>query len=297
MSKFSITFLAIALFLSLSAKCAEPDTIKHWKFKGETNIGFAQLALSNWSAGGENSVAINSLFNFFLDYQKNKFSWNNFAGFGYGVQKQQSFANWRKSDDKIELSTKAGIYAARRWDYTALLNFKTQFADGYKYINNDERVLLSQFLAPGYLQLAVGMEFKPAPYFSLLLSPIGARVTIVNNDSLSKAGAYGVEKGNRSLTQMGGSVNAAFKKDIMKNLNLMSKLVLFSNYLKNPENIIVNWENTVFMKVNKHISTTIGTTLIYDDNINLIDKNGKNIGPGTQFKEAFSVGFTYNFAK
>jgi hypothetical protein len=297
MSRFSIIFLAIALFLSLGAKCAEPDTVKHWKVKGETNIGFAQLALNNWASGGENSLATNSLFNFFADYQKNKFTWNNFAGFGYGVQKQESFTNWRKTDDKIELSTKAGIYAARHWDYTALLNFKTQFAKGYKYVDNDERIFLSQFMAPGYLQLALGMEYKPAEYFSVLLSPIGSRITFVNHDSLADAGAYGVEPGNKTLTQMGGSLNAMFKKDILKNVNLLSKLGLFSNYLKNPECIIVNWENTLFMKVNKHISTTIGTNLIYDDNINLIDKNGKNIGPGTQFKEAFSVGFTYNFAK
>jgi len=297
MKNLKITIILTAIFTTFYASAAEKDSISPWKFKAETNIGFAQLALTNWSAGGENSLAANSLFNFFLDYHKKKFTWNNFAGFGYGVQKQESFKNWRKTDDKIEISTKAGIYAARQWDYTALLNFRTQFADGYKYISNDERVLLSQFMAPGYLQLAVGMEYKPADYFSMLLSPIGARVTIVNNDSLAAAGAFGVEKGDKMLTQMGGSINAVFKKDIMKNVNLMSKLGLFSNYLKNPQNIIVNWENTLFLKVNKHISTTIGTTLIYDDNINIIDKNGNNIGPAIQFKEAFSVGFAYSFSK
>ncbi|HPT15262.1 MAG TPA: DUF3078 domain-containing protein [Bacteroidales bacterium] len=297
MKKTYLSITILALSLTLFTRAAEPDTVKHWKFKSETNIGFSQLALTNWSAGGENSLATNSLLSFFLDYHKNKFTWNNFAGFGYGVQKQESFTNWRKTDDKIDLSTKAGIYAARHWDYTALLNFKTQFADGYKYINNDERVMLSQFMAPGYLQLALGMEYKPADYFSMLLSPIGARMTFVNNDSLSAAGAFGVEKGEKTLTQMGGSVNALFKKDILKNVNLLSKLGLFSNYLKNPECIIVNWENVLLMKVNKYISTTIGTTLIYDDNIDIIDKKGINIGPATQFKEAFTVGFVYSFSK
>ena len=297
MTKLSFSVLSFTLLFVITTYAAEPDTVKHWKTKGENNIGFAQLALNNWAAGGENSLAVNSLFNYFADYHKNKFTWNNFAGFGYGVQKQESFSNWRKTDDRIEFMTKAGIYAARHWDYTALINFKTQFSKGYKYVSSDERIFLSQFLAPGYLQFAVGMEYKPAEFFSLLLSPIGSRVTIVNHDSLSDAGAYGVDPGNKTLTQLGGSINAMFKKDLVKNVNLFSKLGLFSNYLKNPECIIVNWENTLSLKVNKYISTTIGTNLIYDDNINLIDKNGNNIGPGTQFKETFTVGFSYNFAK
>ncbi|HNX44785.1 MAG TPA: DUF3078 domain-containing protein [Bacteroidales bacterium] len=296
MKKIALTLLA-GFMICLCARSAEPDTVRHWKLKAETNIGFSQLALSNWSAGGENSLATNALINLFADYNKNKFTWNNFAAFGYGVQKQESFSNWRKTDDKIELTTKAGIYAARQWNYTALLSFKTQFDKGYKYISNDERVLLSQFMAPGYIQLAIGMDYKPADYFTLLLSPIGSRVTLVDEDSLSKAGAFGVEPGKRSLIQMGGSVTAQFKKDILKNVNLLSKLGLFSNYLKNPENIIVNWENTIFLKVNKHISTTIGTTLIYDDNINSFDKEGNKHGPKTQFKESFSVGFSFSFIK
>lgn len=296
MKKIALTLLA-GFMICLYARSAEPDTVRHWKLKAETNIGFSQLALSNWSAGGENSLATNALINLFADYNKNKFTWNNFAAFGYGVQKQESFSNWRKTDDKIELTTKAGIYAARQWNYTALLSFKTQFDKGYKYINNDERVLLSQFMAPGYIQLAIGMDYKPADYFTLLLSPIGSRVTLVDEDSLSGAGAFGVDPGKRSLIQMGGSVTAQFKKDVLKNVNLLSKLGLFTNYLKNPENIIVNWENTIFLKVNKHISTTIGTTLIYDDNINSFDKEGNKHGPKMQFKESFSVGFSFSFTK
>jgi len=77
-------------------------------------------------------------------------------------------------------------------------------------------------------------------YFSVLISPIGSRVTIVSDEKLSDAGAFGVTPGETALVQVGASVNAIFKKDIFKNINLMSKLDLFSDYKKNPENIIVN---------------------------------------------------------
>jgi hypothetical protein len=58
----------------------------------------------------------------------------------------------------------------------------------------------------------------------------------------------------------------------------------------------VNWENTLFLKVNKYLSTTIGTMLIYDDNISATDNNGQSIGPRVQFKEVLSVGFAYKFS-
>jgi len=153
-------------------------------------------------------------------------------------------------------------------------------------------------MAPGYFQLAIGLSYKPADYFSVLLSPIGSRLTVVNDQRLSDEGAYGVEKGKASLFQAGASVNALFKKDIVKNVNLMSKLDLFSNYLKNPENIIVNWENLIILKVNKYISVNFAAMLIYDDNIAYIDPDdGIQRGARTQFMETFTVGFAYSLDK
>ena len=37
----------------------ENDTTEGWKVKGIVGLGFSQVALSNWSAGGENSFAGN----------------------------------------------------------------------------------------------------------------------------------------------------------------------------------------------------------------------------------------------
>ena len=81
----------------------------------------------------------------------------------------------------------------------------------------------------------------------------------------------------------------------MKNVNLLSKLDLFSDYRHNPQNIIVGWENNILMKVNKYISLNLATMLIYDDNIEYINDDGQNVGPKLQFRETFSIGFAYTF--
>lgn len=269
------------------------DSIRHWKTKLETNLGFSQTSLTNWAAGGENTLAANALLNIFADYSRKKFTWNNYLGAGYGLIKQQSLGDkWRKADDKVGFFSKAGIYAWKNWDYTTLLDFKTQFANGYK--DRNDSVYLSQFFSPAYLQTSVGLNYKPATYFSLFMSPIGARFTFVMDQRLSDEGAYGVNPGEHLLYQAGASLNAIFKKDLAKNVNLLSKVDMFSNYIKNPGNIIINWENLLQVKVMKYISLAVATTLIKDKNVPVLDSVG--VEHFTQFKETFTVGFAYSFS-
>ena len=73
-----------------------------------------------------------------------------------------------------------------------------------------------------------------------------------------------------------------------------TKLEAFSDYLKNPERIDIDWQTGIAMKVNKWLSTNITTHLIYDDDVMITDNKGKK-GPRTQFKEVLSVGVSFLF--
>ena len=78
----------------------------------------------------------------------------------------------------------------------------------------------------------------------------------------------------------------------------VTKVDLFSNHIKNPQNIVVNWETLIAFKVNKFISANINTQLIYDDKIKVpVVRDGipTSIGSLVQFKEILGVGFSYNF--
>lgn len=288
-----ITLLLSIFVCTFQFMAFSQDVDTSWKSKYETSLGFSQTSFTNWAAGGENALAANAMLNIYKDYAKGKVSWNNYLGLAYGISyMQQTDPNWRKINDKINLVSKGGIYAWKNWDYAGLFSFSSQFDKGFNYPNPD---YISKFLAPGYFQFSIGMNYKPVDYFSVFISPIGARLTVVNDTSLTNRpeGAYGIFGDNNTLWQIGGSVNAMFKKDIAKNVNLMSKLDLFSDYRHNPQNIIVGWENNIMMKVNKYISLNLTTMLIYDDNINSVDKAGNPHGPKTQFRETFSIGFAY----
>ena len=86
----------------------------------------------------------------------------------------------------------------------------------------------------------------------------------------------------------------------MKNVNLQTKLELFTNYTEEPTHVDVNWEVLIAMKVNKFISATISTQLLYDHDIDIaVDTDGDGVidaaGPRTQFKEVLGIGLSYKF--
>ncbi len=285
MKKFIVLILVFPLSLFSNEKA---DSLKSWNFGGIATFNFSQVSLTNWSAGGKSSSSGVAMFNVFGNYKKDKISWENSLDMGYGLLKEQD-NEAVKSNDKLDFSSKFGIKKTEKLYYSTLFNFKTQFAPGYKYPNTTDAI--SRFLAPAYLTLSVGFDYKPNKEFSVLLSPLTGKMTVVNDDVLSAAGAFGVDPGKTIRMEVGSFVKMELKTEIMKNVSLHSKLDLFSNYLNNPENIDINWDVLINMKINDYLSANLITNLIYDDDI----KAGVGEGPKVQFKEMFGVGLSLKF--
>lgn len=296
------------------AEPAKKDTT-YWTKGGVYGLTFTQVALQNWAAGGQNSLALNTLLSLHANYKRGNITWDNSLDMGYGLINQAKLPWWEKSDDKIDLNSKFGRLAFDSvWYYSALLNFKTQFSPGFDQVGIPlaNRTLISDFMAPAYIVLALGLDYKPDPRFSMFLAPVTGKITIVNNQTLADKGAFGVPfgkdptgapipgAGSKARYEFGAYIKTVLNLKLMENINLTSKLDLFTNYLENPGNIDVNWDVLITMKINKSISATLNTTLIYDDDINIArdpDDMGvpqKN-GPVTQFKEVFALGINYKF--
>lgn len=295
------TFIILAIGANVFAQAPDSTTIAKkdtaWKVGGITNVNFSQTSLTNWAAGGQSSIAVNGLVSLFAKYKKGRSSWDNTLDVGYGVIKQDGF-DFQKSDDKVELTSKYGYMASKSWFYSALLSFKTQMAPGYNY--PDDSTKISDLLAPAYIVLALGMDYKPNDNLSLLMAPLTGKVTIVNDDSLSAQGAFGVDTNEVIRYEFGASFKGTYKVTVMKNVDLQTKLELFANYLENLGNIDVNWETLIAMKINKFLTASITTNLIYDDDIDIqVDKNNDGVieavGPRTQFKEVLAVGLSIKF--
>ena len=302
----SISFLMLLAFFvkgqtteaEKTLKTQTADTTAGWSYGGTINTTLAQVSLTNWAAGGQNSISVNGLLSLFARYKKDNMLWENYLDLAYGTVKQGEKGDWMKSDDKFDFTSKYGQKASKAWYYAGLINLKTQMTAGYNYPNTDEYI--SKFLAPGYLLGAIGMDYKPSDIFTAFISPITGKVTIVNDTTLANKGAFGVEPGEKTRSEFGGYARFFITYEVMKNVTLQSKLDLFSNYLDKPQNIDVNWETLISMKINKYISATIMTHLIYDDDIDIVvreatESEPAKVGPRVQFKEVLGVGFSYKF--
>ncbi|MFI5150588.1 MAG: DUF3078 domain-containing protein [Bacteroidia bacterium] len=310
-----LLFLLFCFCLNIvTAQTIAPmDSVKkdtsYWKTGGVGGLSFAQSSFTNWAPGGQNSIAGNSTVSLTANYMRGEVSWDNTLDMAYGMTELGNDKP-RKTDDKIDLSSKYGHYAFKKhWYYSALFNFKSQFDKGYNYPNDSN--VVSRFMAPGFFVMALGMDYKLKDYFSVFIGPLTGKETVVNAQTLANHGAFGVTPavydatgyittyGKRHLEEFGGYFKMAFKKEIMKNVVLQTKVELFSNYLKNPQNIVVNWEALLAMKVNKYIAATLATQVAYDDKVNtkILNSDGtvQQNGPRVQVKEVLGIGLSYKF--
>ena len=276
-----------------------PAPAPAWKFSGVSGLNLAQTSLTNWAAGGENSVAWNLYLNASANYKKGDWSWDNALITDFGKTFTTS-NKWLKSVDKLNFSTKIGRNISKHWSISALGDFLTQFARGYDSDTNpnipgNKDKYISTLLAPGYLTLALGADYKPNEDFSLLLSPITGKMTFVLDNRLSAAGAFGVKPGKKTLAEVGALAVANYKRKLAENINLVTKLTLFTPYNENFGNIDVNWDMMIAFKINKFLTTTLTTNLVYDDDIKTVDAAGNQRGAKVQFREVLGLGLAYSF--
>lgn len=285
-----------------------------WDFKGSGSINFSRIHLSNWAAGGVNNISYLGLVNVFANYKKGKIAWDNSGLFSYGQIKEQN-KPLQKNEDRLDLTSKLGYGLQEKIFIASLVNFRSQFSPTF----TPEGKHVSGFMAPAFGLIALGMDFKPIKDWEIFFSPLTGKFTFVLDEKLANEGAFGVKpavmdstngnvltKGETFRHEVGAYLNVTFKKEILKNVSLSTRLELFNNYSDpnkpNRKNIDVNWETFINLKVNKYIVVSIFTHLLYDNDIAIpIDKDGDGVleskGIRTQFKDVLGIGLSYKFSQ
>ncbi len=285
------TKLFILALLAPMFAMAQEET--PWVHSGITGINFSQTSFTNWSEGGDNSVASNAYLNGSLNYKKDKISWTNDLSINYG-QNNTKMTGWRKNIDNLNFASKFGQQMTDKVYYAALLDFKTQMTDGYQYNNEGKKTLISKFLTPAYLNVSVGLDYKPNDNLAFYFSPVAGKLTITADTLFSTR--YGVDPGKMLRAQLGAIFKASCNYDKLMNgkMTLKSALDLFTAYDDSFGNIDVNWDMLVGLNLSKFVTLTFQSTLKYDDDIKYIDEDGIH-GARVQFKEILGLGLSYKF--
>ncbi|MCX6317639.1 MAG: DUF3078 domain-containing protein [Bacteroidetes bacterium] len=273
-------------------KKSDDTTRKNWRKGGLYNLNISQASLSNWAAGGDEfSLAVNSLLSLYAFYKKDRHSWDNTFDFNLGYVNTTSLGS-RKNDDRFDLLSKYGYALNPKLNLAGLVNLRSQFFKGYSFTEN-VKTLSSNFMAPGYLLLSTGLDFKPTKNLSIYVSPLTARWVIVRDTVLSNKGAYGVQPGKKTNLEVGGFATIGYQKEISKNITYKGRLDLFSNYKKNPQNVDLFMSNILSVKLSKILSATWGVDLIYDDDVRLFGPT--KTSPGLQVKSLVGIGVLVKF--
>lgn len=271
-------------------KYVEVEPPKYWTNGIMNQVGFSQVSLTNWASGGVGSIAMNAYVDAHANYKKGLMIWENRANLAYGFV--STFGEqFKKSDDRIQLESKWGYGIANKIYASAVFNFRTQFANGYKYgATKADNKRISTFMAPGYITVGVGADWKPFDFLSVNVAPLTGNFVIVGVEELRKS--YGNAEDQAVRTEIG----AQFKGDFKKNFNgwgVGTALTLFWDYLYKSATPQVYWDFNFDFKINKFLSAGLRTNLIYDQKIMKKDDSGVDVPRGVQFKEALSLSFVY----
>ncbi|HEY0731408.1 MAG TPA: DUF3078 domain-containing protein [Chitinophagaceae bacterium] len=270
-----------------------PDTIQRsWITGGVYSVNVGQGSLSNWAAGGDDfSLSIATSLNLFAFHKKNRNSWDNTLDVNFGYINTTSLGG-RKNDDRFDLLSKYGYSLGPKLNLTTLFNFRSQLLKGYKYQEVEKDITVrnfaSAFLAPAYVVTSQGLDYKPTKELSVFVSPITSRWVIVNDDTLSARGEYGVVPGETSINQLGAFATIHYQKSFNKYVSYKGRIDIFSNYKRNPQNADLYMTNTLSARVAKIIAFSWNVDMIYDDDAELFGENG--MSPALQLKSIIGVG-------
>jgi len=278
---------------------------QYWRNRTETSFSLNQGMLTNWVKGGESNISTALDITWYADYNnKPKLtSSNNYIRLKYGLIKSGD-EKIKKNIDLLETNSKLNHKAFGKFDFSAIMLFKTQISNGYNYPNYTDPV--SKFFNPAILTLGMGLDYKPNKTTSFNLSPLSYKATFVPDTAEIDQTKYGIAEDRRSKHEPGASFMFTSEFKPFKTLSVTNRLQLFTNYVNNPLNVDVDWEMILKASLNWFTELRLNTHLIFDDDTKtvvldkdknpVLDTNGAEKKTARiQFKELMGLSFVFRF--
>ncbi|HVG41892.1 MAG TPA: DUF3078 domain-containing protein [Chitinophagaceae bacterium] len=306
--------VAVILTLITFISFAQTTSVKKsWEKGGTIAIAGGQSGTRNSAVGIEKFTVTGNVFVALWAKKKwNKNNWDNWADFSYGLINTSS-TGIRKGDDKLDLYSRWGHAVSNKLALSVVANLRTQFSNGYDF-SGDTKKRISGFFAPAYIVFSPGIQYKPFSYFSMHAGPM-ARWIITTNAPYSLmyqggikpdgttertlAELYNVDPARKVRFEYGLYYSALFKKEVVKNVLLRSRLDVSSDFstksdsLRHPGNVDVYFTNNVSMSINKWLKAIYSFDVVYDDDVKLFGASKNKAA--TQLKSVLGIGVGVSF--
>jgi len=273
------------------------DIITPWDYGGFGTFGFSQTYLNNWKAGGSSAFSFLMVMKGYANYSNNVIKWENSGELRNGWIRQGGELNQtQKNDDKLELISRLGVIAFKKWYYSSEIDYQTQFFNGYNY--PDKTKLISTYMSPAKTMFKLGLDYKPNKRFSLFLSPFTLKTVFVRDTARIDQTTYGIAANRRSFWEPGMNADIKFRIEFTPQIAYETKYKMFMNYKEPFRKFDINWENTFVAQLTDRINMTFMLNLLYDDNVTFPTGKMNAAGveifkPKLQTRELTTIGFSY----
>ena len=279
---------------ALSAQQALPEG---FSLNSQNSLQVAQNALSNWATGGESSVYVNVDLKLDGRYIRGRSMSEIVVDWKLGLYKTEGLPVQR-IQDQLRVTAGYGYQIRPGLSTGVLAELTTQVAPSYAV----EGTKGGDFLSPGQIQVGVGFHFekdwanKAKHRLNLVLSPAALKQTVILYEDIRALDTppnhlYGNE-GKTVRSEVGAYQRLRFRVPLMENVSADSDLKFFVNY--SDVDVDTHWELKLTGKMNKNLSASLNTTLIYDNDTDT-DLTALGKQNRVQFMEVFGLSLTYAF--
>ena len=277
-----IAFLMLIVSLSLYAQDStevKKDTL--WVPKGVVSLNLSQVALSNWSQGGQSSIAFTFMTLMGLDYIGDIWKWKNGLKFAYGRTK---YGDEEYRTNENEIFFESTLIRQLNWAVSpyAGVTAQTAVTNGYNY-DSIPAYQVAAFGDPFYLTEAVGFIYDRIPNFSTRLG-VGLKQTWADKFAFQYTDDDGTPELEKFKNETGIESVIEYRWGFMENMEYYVYLRLFGTF-DDLSVWDVRWDNVITAKINDYFNVNFNFLLIYDE-----DQSIKR-----QIKEALQLGITYSF--
>jgi len=280
MRKF-IGFCVLILLFLANLINAQQDTTKEfgWSPSGIAGLNVSQIALSNWSQGGDNSLTWTLTGDFGLKYINKSYTFDNTLKVAYGRTKLGG-EEFRTNDNDFYLVNLISKNIDN-WEIKPYFSnsIRTSIAKGYDYTTTPTTEI-ADFFDPGYINQSAGFIYDKHKYFTTRLG-LGAQEVFTNvntkytdDPATPEIETFKFDLGIESVTTS--------EITVAKNLMLKSNLRLFSRF-KKLSVWDVRWDNTLVAKVNDFMNVNLTCLFVYQEDQS---KQG-------QIKQTLQLGIVY----
>lgn len=273
--------ILIALILSLSTTAwSLNDSIftNKWTYSGVFGLNISQVALENWTQGGDNAIAFTLAGNFGAKYIDSPWTFNNTLKLAFGRTKLGK-DNFRTNDNEFFLESLLSYSFSWALDPYFSNTVRTVLSKGFDY-KVSPAIQTSQFFDPGYVTQSFGFIYSKIPNITTRLG-IALQETFTNkfpfyadNPETAEIEKFKFDTGIESVTE------GSYK--IEENVAYIGQLRLFSRF-QELDVWDVRWDNLIIAQISKYFNVNFNVLVIYE----------KKQSPKTQLKEALQFGITY----